>query len=141
MNILIVESRYHAAVSDALADGATAALEKGGAHFEIVAVPGALEIPAAIRLAARTPAFDGYVALGSVVRADGGPHFDMIANQSASGLMHLASEHALCIGHGIVLATSEAEALRMAEQGDVGGDAARACLSLVTLKARLGMRA
>ena len=140
MNILIVEARYHAAVSDALADGATAALEKGGAHFEIVAVPGSLEIPAAIRLAARTPAFDGYVALGSVVK-DGGPHFDMIASQTASGLMHLASEHALCIGNGLVLAASEAEALRMAEQGDIGGDAARACLSLVTLKARLGMRA
>lgn len=139
MNILIVQSLYHSAVSDVLADTATAALQKGGAHFEIVAVPGALEIPAAIRLAARTPAYDGFVALGSVVR-DGGDYFDIIARESASGLMHLSAEHGLCIGHGIILADNEAGALRQAEESDVGGDAARACLTLVTLKSRLGSR-
>ena len=65
MNILIVEARYHPDVADALVDGATAALEKGGAQFERVAVPGVLEMPAAIAMAARSARpFDGYVALG-----------------------------------------------------------------------------
>jgi 6,7-dimethyl-8-ribityllumazine synthase len=136
MNILIVESRYHPAVSDALADGATAALEKGGAQFERVSVPGALEIPTAIVLAARTHRFEGYVALGSVVR-DENHQFEIIARESAGGLMRLATDHGHCIGNGIVAANSEGEALRLAQEGDAGGDAARACLSLVALKGRL----
>ena len=67
MNILIVEARYHPDVADALMDGATAALEKGGARFERISVPGVLEIPAAIAIAVRAAQpFDGYVALGAV---------------------------------------------------------------------------
>ncbi len=139
MNILIVEARYHPAISDALADGATKALQVGGARFTRVSVPGVLEIPAAIALGFRAQRFDGYVALGSLVQT-GTLHFDLIAENSFAGLMRLATDQGLCIGNGIIVAASEEDALRMAlkEEEDVGGDAARACLSMTTLAQRLG---
>ena len=136
MNILIVEARYHPEITDALVDGATAALELGGAHFERAAVPGVLEIPPAIAIAARAGRYDGYVALGSVVRD---AYSDMMAQETTAGLMRLATGHGLCIGHGFVLAQDENEALDRARDSDVGGDAARACLSLLALQSRLGL--
>jgi 6,7-dimethyl-8-ribityllumazine synthase len=138
MNILIVEARYHAVITDALVDGATRGLEMGAARFERAAVAGALEIPPAIMLAARAHCFDGYVALGSVVGA--GTHFSLIAQNSFLGLTRLGADHGLCIGNGIVVASSEDEALRLARvnDGDAGGDAARACLTLVALAQRMG---
>jgi 6,7-dimethyl-8-ribityllumazine synthase len=140
MRVLIVESCYHEAVSDALADGATAALEKGGAHFERVTVPGALEIPPAIALVAASRRYDGYVGLGCVIRS-GSFHFEMIAAESAHGLMRLGIEQKLCVGNGILACDNEAEALRLADfaRGDAGGDAARACIALMQWRARLGM--
>ncbi len=142
MNVLIVEARYHPVVIDALLDGATQVLERCGAHFERMAVPGALEIPAAIALAARAQRFEGYLALGSVVQT-GTPHFDLIASNAFTGLTRLGADHGLCIGNGVVVALHEDEALRMAlkDEGDAGGDAARACLALIILAQRLGDRA
>ena len=142
MNILIVEARYHGAISDALADGASRALDQGGAEFARVSVPGALEIPPAIALAARAHRYDGFVALGSVIQS-GTPHFDLIAHNSTQALIRLATDHGLCIGNGIVVAVSEEDAMQLAAQngGDAGGEAARACLSLVALARRLGERA
>lgn len=142
MNVLIVEARYHPVVTDALLDGATEVLERCGAHFERMAVPGALEIPAAIALAARAHRFEGYVALGSVVQT-GTPHFDLIANNVFFGLTRLGTDDGLCIGNGTVVALNEDEALRMAQrnEGNAGGDAARACMALITLAQRLGEQA
>jgi 6,7-dimethyl-8-ribityllumazine synthase len=142
MNVLIVEARYHPVVIDALLDGATLVLERCGAYFERMAVPGALEIPAAISLAARAHRFEGFLALGSVVQT-GTPHFELIAGNAFSGLTRLGADHGLCIGNGIVVALNEDEALRMAlkHEEDAGGDAARACLALVTLAQRLGGQA
>jgi len=139
MNILIVESRFHPAVAEALTDGATKALQLGGAHFTRAQVPGILEIPAAIALGARADRFDGYVALGSMVRT-GTAHFELITDNVFYGLTRLGTDHALCIGNGIVVATTEDAALQMAlkEERDVGGDAARACLAMVALAKRLG---
>jgi 6,7-dimethyl-8-ribityllumazine synthase len=139
MNILIVESRFHPAVAEALADGATKALQLGGAHFTRAQVPGILEIPAAIALGARADRFDGYVALGSMVRT-GTAHFELITDNVFYGLTRLGTDHALCIGNGIVVATTEDAALQMAlkEERDVGGDAARACLAMIALAKRLG---
>jgi 6,7-dimethyl-8-ribityllumazine synthase len=138
MKVLIVEARYHESVADALADGATAALEKGGAQFERLSVPGALEIPPAIALAARR--YDGFVALGCVIRT-GSFHFEMIAAESAHGLMRMGIDHHLCIGNGILAAATEDEALRLADfsRGDAGGEAARACLALMQWRARLAL--
>jgi 6,7-dimethyl-8-ribityllumazine synthase len=141
---LIVEARYHQAVSDLLMDGATSALEKGGARFDRFTVPGALEIPPAIALAAASRRFDGFIGLGCVIRAkndsDGRFHFEMIANQTAQGLMQLGTEHLLCIGNGVLACENESEALRLADfsRGDAGGEAARACLSLMQWRLRLG---
>jgi 6,7-dimethyl-8-ribityllumazine synthase len=144
-NILIVEARFYNHIADALLDGATAALEKGGAQFERISVPGALEIPAAIAIAARGGehggrSFDGYVALGCVIRGET-YHFEIVANESARGLMTLAVEHGLCIGNGILTVETEHQALERAsvDDGDKGGDAARACLALVNARNRLGV--
>ncbi len=145
-NILIVEARYYAHISDALLDGATAALEQGGAHFERIGVPGALEIPAAIAQAAEASkhggkAFNGYVALGCVIRGET-YHFEIVAGESARALMDLSVQRGFCIGNGILTVENEAQALvRAARDGsDKGGDAARACLALVNLHSRLGLR-
>jgi 6,7-dimethyl-8-ribityllumazine synthase len=140
MKVLVVESRYHENVSDALADGATAALEKGGATFERLSVPGALEIPPAIALAAASRRYDGYLGLGCVLKT-GSFHFEMIAAESAHGLMRLGIEQRLCIGNGILACENEDEALRLADfsRGDAGGEAARACVALMHWRTRLGL--
>jgi 6,7-dimethyl-8-ribityllumazine synthase len=129
LNILIVEARYHPDVADALVDGATAALEKGGARFERVSVPGVLELPAAIAIAARSPKpYDGYVALGCVTGL--AHHADMFYAETMRGLMALGTA-GIALGNGIVLASDEGTAHDIATRQDIGGDAARACLALV----------
>jgi len=137
MNILIVEARYHPDVTDALVDSATAALEKGGATFQRMAVPGVLEIPAAIAIATHAPRpFDGYVALGSVA---GHAHVaSTLYAETMRGLMSLGTT-GIALGNGIVLASDEGSARDMAVTQDVGGDAARACLALIVLGDRLGL--
>ena len=137
MNILIVEARYHPDVAEALTDGATAALEKGGARFERMSVPGVLEIPAAIAIAVRSPRpFDGYVALGAVT----GPA--AIAGTFYTETMRALtsiSATGIALGQGIVIASDEGAARDLAMSHDIGGDAGRACLALVTFGQRLGM--
>ncbi|HTP76582.1 MAG TPA: 6,7-dimethyl-8-ribityllumazine synthase [Rhizomicrobium sp.] len=144
-SILIVEARFYAHISDMLLDGATAAIEKAGAHFERLSVPGALEIPTAIALAARSgehggKSFDGFVALGCVIRGET-YHFEIVASESARGLLDLGINNGLCIGNGILTVESEKQALVRAavDDGDKGGDAARACLSLINIRNRLGV--
>jgi 6,7-dimethyl-8-ribityllumazine synthase len=138
LNILIIEARYHPDVADALVDGATAALEKGGARFERIAVPGVLEVPAAIAIAARSARpFDGYVALGCVT---GPAHIaGMFYAETMRGLMTLGTS-GIALGNGIVLAGDEGAAHDLATRQDLGGDAARACLALVTFGERQGFR-
>lgn len=143
-NILVVEARFYTHISDALLEGATEALKAAGADFERIEVPGALEIPPAIHLAAKAGEgagqhFDGYVALGCVLRGET-YHFDIVANESARGLMDLGIHNGLCIGNGILTVESEEQALRRARRSelDKGGDAARACLALIALRGRLG---
>lgn len=143
-SILIVEARFYANISDALLDGATAALERAGAWSERISVPGALEIPPAILFAAEVGEgggknYDGYIALGCVIRGDT-YHFEIVANQSARGLMELGLRHGLCIGNGILTCDTEEQAIARASRGelDKGGDAARACLALIETRTRLG---
>jgi len=136
LNILIIDARYHPAVADTLVDGATAALEKGGARFVRISVPGVLELPTAIAIAAQSgKPFDGYVALGCVLadsRIAG-----TLYEETVRALMQLGAT-GLPIGNGIVLAADEGAALDQAQTMDIGGDAARAGISLVTLAQRLG---
>ena len=143
-NILIVEARFYDHIAQHLLDGATAALEAGGAHFERITVPGALEIPPAILFAAKAgegagKTYDGFVALGCVIRGETW-HFEIVAGESARGLMDLGLRHGLCIGNGILTVENEAQALVRADRDgqDKGGDAARACLALIKIRARLG---
>jgi 6,7-dimethyl-8-ribityllumazine synthase len=143
-NILIVEARFYPHISDLLLDGATAALEAAGAYFERIVVAGALEIPTAILFATRAgegagKSYDGYIALGCVIRGDT-YHFEIVSNESARGLMELGLRHGLCIGNGILTVENEEQALARASRDgqDKGGDAARACLSLINVRAKLG---
>ncbi|HTW35708.1 MAG TPA: 6,7-dimethyl-8-ribityllumazine synthase [Rhizomicrobium sp.] len=145
-NILIIEARFYEHISDKLLDGAAAALEKAGANFDRIAVPGALEIPVAVLFAAKASegagkTYDGFIALGCVIRGET-YHFEIVSNESARGLIDLALEHGLCIGNGILTVENEEQALDRARRDglDKGGDAARACLALIELKARLGAR-
>ncbi len=143
-SLLIVEARVHGAISDALLAGARAAIAAAGAEQAIVTVPSALEIPAAIALAeegGHRPAgvrYDGYVALGCVVRGETFA-FEVMATESTRGLIDLSIGRRLAIGHGILAVDTEQQALTRADpaEGDKGGAAARACLEMIALRRRL----
>jgi len=131
-NVLIVEARFYPQISDALLDGATAALDAAGARFDRIAVPGALEIPTAILFAAKASegagkTYEGFVALGCVIRGET-YQFEIVANESARGLGDLGLHHGLCIGNGILAVENEEQALARAARDalDEGGNAARA---------------
>lgn len=140
-HIMVVEARFYEDLSDALWEGAKRALEKAGATYERVAVPGALEIPIAMRIAhlADPKKFAGYVALGCVIRGET-THYDTVCNESARGLMNLGTEHGLCIGNGILTCENDEQAWVRAKANelDKGGGAALAALSLIALKKKLG---
>jgi 6,7-dimethyl-8-ribityllumazine synthase len=137
MNILIVEARYHPDVADALVDGATAALEKGLARFERISVPGVLEIPAAIAIAVNAgSSFSGYIALGAIT---GPAHIAQTFYAETMRALTALSASGLALGQGIVFAGDEGAARDLAISHDIGGDAARACLSLTTISQRLGL--
>jgi 6,7-dimethyl-8-ribityllumazine synthase len=137
-HVLIVEARFYDPISDLLLAGASRALEAAGASFERVTVPGALEIPPAIRIALEGRRFDAFVALGCVIRGETS-HYDIVAGESARGLMDLALSRGALIGNGILTTDSSAQAhVRADPEGkDKGGAAAEAALALWRLKARL----
>lgn len=128
--ILIVEARFYADICDELAKGAIAAIERAGASWERRAVPGALELPGAIALAARR--YDGFVALGCVLRGETS-HYDIVAGESARGLMDLTLR-GLCIGNGVLTCENEEQAWARASVSgmDKGGGAAEAALAMVS---------
>jgi 6,7-dimethyl-8-ribityllumazine synthase len=132
-HILILEARFYAELCDELCRGAIAAIERAGASWERIAVPGALEIPGAIALAHETGRYHGYVALGCVLRGET-THYDIVANESARGIMDLTLE-GVCIGNGILTCENEAQAWARAKVDDMdkGGGAAEAALSMIRL--------
>lgn len=130
-HLLILEARFYGELCDELARGAIAAIESAGATWERMAVPGALEIPGAIAMAAATKRYDGYVALGCVLRGETS-HYDIVSNESARGLMDLTMK-GLAIGNGILTCETKAQAwarARVAEM-DNGGSAADAALAMI----------
>lgn len=135
---LIVEARFYAHLNDLLLEGVRAALDDAGHTHETITVPGALEIPAAVALAAETGRYDGFVALGVVIRGET-YHFEVVSNESARGLMALTLD-GLPIGNGILTVEDEAQALVRArpDQKDKGGEAAKAALAMLALKSRFG---
>ena len=137
-NILIVEARFYDHLNDLLLAGARAAIEAAGHGHETVTVPGALEIPGAIALAIESGRYDGYVAIGVVIRGETW-HFEIVAGESARGIMALTLDgHA--IGNGILTTENEAQALTRArpDEKDKGGEAAKAALAMLALRDRLG---
>ena len=135
MRVLVVEARFYPEISDALYGGAMQVLAAAGVSTDRVSVPGALEIPGAIRVAAAR--YDGFVALGCVIRGET-YHFEIVSNGSARGLMDLTTRDGLCIGNGILTVENEHQAMERARPDglDKGGDAARACVALMQLKKR-----
>jgi 6,7-dimethyl-8-ribityllumazine synthase len=131
---LIVEARFYDHLNDMLVAGAKAALEDAGHKADVITVPGALEIPGAMALAAETGRYDGYVAIGVVIRGET-YHFEIVAGESARGIMALTMD-GLAIGNGILTVENEAQALVRADpnQKDKGGEAARAAIALLDLK-------
>ena len=132
--ILIVEARFYARLNDLLLDGARAVLEAGDHEHETITVPGALEIPGAIALAAESGRYDGFVALGVVIRGETF-HFEIVAGESARGLMALTLD-GVAIGNGILTVENEAHALARAspDDKDKGGEAAKAALAMLALR-------
>ena len=137
MRLLVVEARYYKHISDKLKQGAQAALAAAELQADFVEVKGALEIPPAIKIAALSNKYDGYVALGCVIRGETS-HYEIVSHLSASGLMDLSLNQGLAIGNGIITTENEEQALARAEpqQGDKGGFAVNACLALLQLKSK-----
>ena len=134
--ILIVEARFYEHLNDLLLQGARGAIEAEGHSHETITVPGALEVPAAIALAAETDEFDAFVALGVVIRGET-YHFEVVASESARGIMALTLD-GLAIGNGILTVEDEAQALARARpyEKNKGGEAAKAALAMLKLKER-----
>lgn len=136
--ILVVGAGFYGHIHALQLAGARAALEAGGHRHELVEVPGALEIPAAISMAADTGAYDAYVALGCVIRGET-YHFEIVANESARGIMALTLD-GLAVGNGILTVETEEQALVRADPAgrNKAGEAVDAALALLALKQRWG---
>ena len=131
---LIVEARFYDHLNDLLIEGATAALEDEGHKYEVVTVPGALEIPGAVALAAETGRYDGFIGIGVVIRGET-YHFEVVSNESARGLMALSMD-GIPIGNGILTVENEAQALTRArpDEKGKGGEAAKAAIAMLALR-------
>ncbi len=147
-HVLIVEARFYADIADELGKGAEAVLRSGEVTFDRVAVAGAFEIPAAISMAMDSAGldgagrpYDGYIALGCVIRGET-THYDYICAESARALQELAVERHAAIGYGILTVENgdQAWARAAVEQKNKGADAAKACLGMMNLRRRLGIR-
>ena len=135
---LIAEARFYGHLNELLLQGARAALEEAGHGHETITVPGALEIPAAIAMAAETGRYDGFVALGIIIRGET-YHFEVVSNESARGLMALTLD-GIPIGNGILTVEDEAQALARVrpDEKNKGGEAAKAAIAMFNLKQQFG---
>ena len=144
-HFLIVEGRFYDTIGDHLLAGAKAALDAAGASYDVVTVPGALEVPIAIGMLTAGPiggqAYGGAVALGCIMRGET-YHFEIVSNESARGLMDIGIARALPLGNGILTVEDEDQAMVRADpgRGDKGGEAAKAMLALWRLKGDAGAR-
>ena len=133
--MLVVEARFYAHIADALLGGARGVLDEAGCEYDVLTVPGALEIPAAIAMALDARDYDGVVALGCVILGET-YHFEVVSNESARGLMDLATRERIAVGNGILTVDNEEQAKARAggSVGNKGADAARAALAMAQLK-------
>ena len=139
LHVLLVEAPYYTHIAALLREGAEKALAAAGATFDVIQVPGSFELPGAIGIAAKAGRYDGFVALGCVIRGET-THYDHICESTADWLQHLAVADGLAIGYGILTCENEQQALHRANPGgngrDHGGAAVRACLEMVGVKRR-----
>lgn len=140
--ILLVVAPYYQDVAETLVSGASAAVHAAGYPAEMLTVPGAFEIPAAIAAAHATGRYAGYVALGCVIRGETS-HYDYVCGESARGLQQLAIEKHAAIGYGILTCETMEQVRVRADlsQGDKGGEAARACLRMIEINQLFGVNA
>ena len=145
-HLLIIEARYYEKISDELAKGAVGALEAAGATYDRLAVPGAFEIPAAIRMNIKAMElvggrwrYDGYVGLGCVIRGETS-HYDYVCGECARGLMDLTLEFSVAVGFGVLTVENEAQAWARAsvDKADKGGVVANAALRMIEIKREFG---
>jgi len=138
-HILIVEARFYPEISNLLLEGAIDALKAVGATYETINVPGAFEIPAVVSIAQKSGKYDGFVALGCVIRGET-THYDYVCQESARGLNDLAIQHNLAIGYGILTTENDKQAIVRADkkQKNKGADAVQACLRMVEIKRQFG---
>lgn len=139
--VLLVGSPYYTSIHEMLVNGANAAIAAAGQRVELITVPGALEIPPAISMAARSGRYAAFVALGCVIRGET-THYETVANESARGLMELAiGHHHLALGNGILTVETMEQAIVRADpkHGNKGGDAAIAALRLLQLRTHFGL--
>ena len=145
-HLLIIEAPYYRQISDELGKGATAALDAAGATYDRLEVPGAFEIPAAIRMNIKAMElvdgrrrYDGYIALGCVIRGETS-HYDYVCGECARGLMDLSLEFSIAVGFGVLTVENEAQAWARAslDKGDKGGAVANAALRMIEVKREFG---
>lgn len=140
--VMIVEARFYDHIADYLLEGTKEALDSVGATYDVYTVPGALEIPAAVKFAlddAKGCQYDAFVALGTVIRGET-THYETVANESSRGLMDLTISHNVALGNGILTVENEAQALdrAMKDRKNKGGGAAMAALEMLALKLKFG---
>ncbi|MBL4907483.1 MAG: 6,7-dimethyl-8-ribityllumazine synthase [Sneathiella sp.] len=147
LHILIVEADFYRGISDSLLEGAKEVLDRVDASYEIIRVPGCLEIPAAIRFAIKAMEFmggrrrfDAYVALGCVIRGETS-HYDTVSEESARALMDLSTDYCIALGNGIITCENEDQAWARAKKDDKnkGGGAAQAALDMLVVKEQFGL--
>lgn len=136
---LIVEADFYAHITRPLRDGAVAVLEKEGVGYDVISVPGALEIPAALLFSVEGGQrdYDCFIALGCVIRGETS-HYDIVCHESARGIYNLVFQYSLALGNGVLTVENEAQAFERADprKKDKGGEAARAALHMLALKKR-----
>ncbi len=135
--ILIVQADFYKKISALLLEGAVKKITDAGKEYEIITVPGAFEIPAVISFAKNSKKYDGFVALGCVIRGET-THYDYVCLESARGLNELAIKENLAIGYGIITVEKESQAIERADmkKKDKGGFAANTCLEMIKLRER-----
>lgn len=146
-HVMIAVARFYEDIADELVRGATAALQSADATWEVIEVPGAFELPAAISTAVRSlefvgarRRFDAYVALGCVIRGET-THYDYVCGETAHALQDLAVKYCLALGFGLLTVENREQAEERAgvDRRDKGGEAARTCLSMIELKRVIGL--
>lgn len=145
-HLLIVEARFYEDIADSLREGAIAAIQEDGASYDIISVPGVLEVPTAVAIAIDAMEkegthYDGFVVLGCVIRGET-THYEIVSNESARALMDLSVSSSIAIGNAILTVENEEQAWARAKKSDKnkGGEAAKAALAVIALSEQLSMR-